>query len=143
MDREVNTEEMMDELLGEVIGNIPEQKADQSTTSNTGDNDQTKLIDLSSPKRAYTKKVSFCAAENAKPNSKPKSLPCTKTSVICNSEAQPCTEHDLIDFSNPDPACTKTDVHHNYDYPDLTQNSAPMSFRLIPQKLENLVEGGD
>ena len=121
----------MDKLLGEVIDNIPEQNTDQ-----------TKLIDLSSPEPACTKKVSFCAAEK-KPNCEPASLRCTKTSVFCNSEAQPCTEHDLIDFSNPDPACTKTDVHHNYDYPDLTQNSAPMSFRLIPQKLENLVEGGD
>ena len=56
IDGETNTEEMMDELLEEVIDNFPEQKADQTTTSNTGDNDQTKLIDLSSPKPACTKK---------------------------------------------------------------------------------------
>ena len=33
----------------------------------TGDNDQTKLIDLSSPEPTCTKKVSFCSAGNAKP----------------------------------------------------------------------------
>ena len=44
-DREVNTEEMMDELLGEVIDNIPEQNTDQ-----------TKLIELSNSEPACTKK---------------------------------------------------------------------------------------
>ena len=43
-DREVNTEEIMNKLLGEVIDNIPEQNTDQ-----------TKLINLSSPEPACTK----------------------------------------------------------------------------------------
>ena len=44
-DREANTEEMMDELLGEVIDSIPEQSTDQ-----------TKLIEPSNSEPACTKK---------------------------------------------------------------------------------------
>ena len=115
IDRETNTEEMVDELLEEVIDNIPDQKVDQT---NTEDNDQTKLTDLSSPKPACTQKVSFCAAENAKTNSEPEGPSCTKTSVFCDSEAQPCTE-------DTSARCTKTEVFHNHGYPDLTQNIPP------------------
>ena len=67
----------VEELLDEVIGNIPEEDDDENTNSNTEDddqtkptysnpedNDQTKLTDLNIEMPACTKKVSFCAKEN-------------------------------------------------------------------------------
>ena len=53
-DREFNTEEMMDELQGEVIDNIPEQNTDQ-----------TKLIELSNSEPACTK--NFLCSRKYKP----------------------------------------------------------------------------
>ena len=107
IDRETNTEDMLDELLEEVIDNIPEQEVDQITTSNTGDSDQTKLTDINTENPACTKKVSVCAAENAKPNSELESPSCTKTSVFHDSEAQPFTE-------DTSARCTKTEVFHTH-----------------------------
>ena len=42
MNKDTNTEKMVDDLLDEVIGNIPEEDDDENTNSNTEDDDQTK-----------------------------------------------------------------------------------------------------